>query len=58
MFAMYGNRIFQPGYLVRLKRRRRLLGSFLIPWYFGDQAEPLANAIREELAGRPDLPGN
>jgi hypothetical protein len=39
----------QPGYVVRLKRRRRLLGSFLIPWYFGDQAEPLANAIREEL---------
>ncbi|HXW93973.1 MAG TPA: hypothetical protein VEK33_25705 [Terriglobales bacterium] len=39
----------QPGYVVHLKRRRRLLGSFLIPWYFGDQAEPLANAIREEL---------
>jgi len=39
----------QPGYVVRLKRRRRLLRSFLIPWYFGDQAEPLAGAIREEL---------
>jgi hypothetical protein len=39
----------QPGYVVRLKRRRRLLKSFLIPWYFGDQAEPLANAIREEI---------
>ena len=39
----------QPGYIVRLKRRRRLLKSFLIPWYFGDQAEPLANAIREEI---------
>jgi len=39
----------QPGYIVRLKRRHRLLKSFLIPWYFGDQAEPLANAIREEI---------
>jgi hypothetical protein len=39
----------QPGYVVRLKRRHRLLKSFLIPWYFGDQAEPLANAIREEI---------
>ncbi|HXW57064.1 MAG TPA: hypothetical protein VEJ67_15050 [Candidatus Cybelea sp.] len=39
----------QPGYIVRLKRRRRLLTSFLIPRYFGDQAEPLANAIREEI---------
>jgi hypothetical protein len=38
-----------PGYIVRLKRRRRLLKSFLIPWYFGDQAEPLASAIREEI---------
>ena len=43
---------FQPGYVVRLKRRRRLLKSFLIPWYFGDQAEPLANAIREEIRRR------
>lgn len=39
----------QPGYTVRLKRRHRLLKSFLIPWYFGDQAEPLANAIRDEI---------
>ena len=39
----------QPGYTVRLKRRHRLMKSFLIPWYFGDQAEPLANAIREEI---------
>jgi hypothetical protein len=42
----------QPGYVVRLKRRRRLLKGFLIPWYFGDQAEPLANAIREEIRRR------
>ncbi len=39
----------QPGYIVRLKRRHRLLKSFLIPRYFGDQAEPLANAIRVEI---------
>jgi hypothetical protein len=39
----------QPGYVVRLRRRHRLLKSFLIPWYFGDQAEPLANAIREQI---------
>jgi hypothetical protein len=32
----------QPGYMVRLKRRHALLKGFLIPWYFGDQAEPLA----------------
>jgi hypothetical protein len=42
----------QPGYVVRLKRRHRLLKSFLIPWYFGDQAEPLANAIREQIRRR------
>lgn len=42
----------QPGYVVRLKRRHRLLKSFLIPWYFGDDAEPLANAIREEIRRR------
>jgi hypothetical protein len=39
----------QPGYVVRLKRRHGLLRSFLIPRYFGDQAEPLADAIREEI---------
>jgi hypothetical protein len=39
----------QSGYIVRLKHRRGLLRSFLIPRYFGDQAEPLANAIREEI---------
>jgi hypothetical protein len=42
----------QPGYVVRLKRRHRLLKSFLIPSFFGDQAEPLANAIREEIQRR------
>ncbi len=49
----------QPGYIVRLTRRHGLLGSFIIPWYFGDQAEPLAAAIREEIGRRttpaPDL---
>lgn len=49
----------QPGYIVRLTHRRGLLGSFIIPWYFGDQAEPLAAAIREEIDRRtpaaPDL---
>jgi len=39
----------QPGYVVRLKRCHGLLRSFLIPRYFGDQAEPLADAIREEI---------
>ena len=42
----------QPGYVVRLRRRHRLLKSFLIPWYFGDEAETLANAIREEIRRR------
>lgn len=40
------------GYVVRLKRRHRLLTSFVIHWFFGDQAEPLANAIREEIRRR------
>jgi hypothetical protein len=40
---------FQGGYVVRLNRRRRLLTSFTIAWFFGEQAEPLANAIREEI---------
>jgi len=39
----------QPGYIVRLKRRHRLLKGFLIPRFFGDQTEPLAHAIREEI---------
>jgi hypothetical protein len=39
----------QPGYVVRLNRSHRLLKSFLIPSYFGDQAEPLVNAILEEI---------
>ena len=42
----------QPGYVVRLKQRHRLLTSFLIPTFFGDQAEPLANTIREEIQRR------
>jgi hypothetical protein len=42
----------QPGYTVRLNRRHRLLKSFLIPAFFGDQAEPLANAIQEEISQR------
>jgi hypothetical protein len=42
----------QPGYVVRLKTRHRLLMSFLIPSFFGDQAEPLANVIREEIQRR------
>jgi hypothetical protein len=39
----------QQGYVVRLKRRHRLLTSFLIHRFFGDQAEPLANAIQEVI---------
>ena len=42
----------QPGYVVRLKQRHRLLTSFLIPTFFGDQAEPLANTIRQEIQRR------
>ena len=39
----------QAGYAVRLRRRHRLLTSFLIPSFFGDQAEPLVDAIQEEI---------
>jgi len=44
--------ILGQGYVVRLKRRHRLLTSFVIHSFFGDQAEPLANAIREEIRRR------
>lgn len=40
----------QPGYIVRLNRRNGLLKSFLIPSYFGNQAESLVDAIREEIS--------
>lgn len=40
---------FQQGYVVRLKRRHRLLTSFVINRFFGDQAELLARAIQEEI---------
>lgn len=39
----------QSGYVVRLNRRHRLLTGFLVPAFFGDQAEPLAEAIRTEI---------
>jgi hypothetical protein len=39
----------QQGYVVRLKRRHRLLTSFVIHRFFGGQAEPLASAIQEEI---------
>jgi len=43
----------QQGYVIRLRRRHRLLTSFVIPWwFFGDQAEPLAKAIQEEIQRR------
>jgi hypothetical protein len=43
---------YRQGYVVRLKRRHRLLTKFIIHWFFGEQAEPLANAIREEIQRR------
>jgi hypothetical protein len=39
----------QQGYVVRLNRRHRLLTSFLIHRFFGDEAEPLAHAIQAEI---------
>jgi hypothetical protein len=44
--------VLGQGYVVRLNRRRRLLTSFVIHSFFGDQAEPLANAIRDEIRRR------
>ncbi len=41
--------VLQQGFVVRLKRRHRLLTSFVIHWFFGSQAEPLAHAIQEEI---------
>ena len=40
------------GYAVRFKRPHGLLNGFVIHRLFGDQAEPLANAIREEIRRR------
>ena len=39
----------QQGFVVHLTRRHRLLTSFVIHRFFGDQAEPLARAIQEEI---------
>lgn len=39
----------QQGYVVRLKRPHRLLTSFVIHSFFGDQGEPLARAIESEI---------
>ena len=45
----------QQGYVVRLKRRHGLLKSFVIHWFFGDQAEPLASAIQGEIRRHASL---
>ena len=41
--------LLQQGVVVRLKRRQRLLKSFVIHSFFGNEAEPLVNAIRQEV---------
>jgi hypothetical protein len=49
----------QPGAVgtcVRLKRRRRLLGSFYVHWAFGPEAAPLADAIRNEIRNQQGSP--
>jgi hypothetical protein len=46
--------LFTGGYIVRLKRSHRLLTSFLIPLFFGDQLEPLADAILAEIRRTPE----
>ena len=40
---------FQGGVRVRLNKPQRLLSSFLIPAFFGDQAEPLAFAVADQI---------
>jgi hypothetical protein len=42
--------LLQQGYVVRLRRRRGLLGRFVIHWAFGRDREPLAQAIRRTIA--------
>lgn len=42
----------QQGFVVRLNRRHRLLTSFAIHGFFGEEAEPLARAIRDEILRR------
>lgn len=43
---------FLQGYVVRLKRSHRLLNAFVIHSFFGNQAQPLVDAIREEIRRR------
>lgn len=43
---------FQQGFVVRLNRRHRLLKGFIIHSFFGDQAEPLALAIKDQILRR------
>jgi hypothetical protein len=40
---------FLQGFVVRLKRRNRLLTQIVIHRLFGEQGQPLADAIREEI---------
>lgn len=40
---------FLQGYVVRLKRRHRLLGKFAIHRLFGSEAEALVHAIQNEI---------
>ncbi|MGD0993831.1 MAG: hypothetical protein ABR998_15320 [Gemmatimonadales bacterium] len=44
------------GYVVRLTRRQRLLGSFFIHRMFGEEGGPLAAAIRGEIEARGGRP--
>ena len=47
---------FSQGYIVSLKRRRRLLTRFVIHRFFDKEGEPLIRAIQEEI-GRSALSG-
>ncbi len=40
---------FLQGYVVRLRRRHRLLGKFVIHRLFGSEAEALVRAIQDEM---------
>jgi hypothetical protein len=40
---------FLQGYVVRLKRRHRLLQKFVIHRFFGSEGEALANAVQDEI---------
>jgi hypothetical protein len=44
--------VLRQGYVVRLKRRRRLLKSFVVHWFFGAEGTLFAQSLENALGAR------